>query len=100
MPQTIITYRSHAPFEVGPFRITPYLMDHSAYDAHGLLVEAAGKRLFYSGDFRGHGRKAKMFEQFLADPPPDVDLLLMEGTTLAETRRALPRPMWRIRRLR
>lgn len=82
LPQMITTYRSHEPFEVGPFRITPYLTDHSAYDAHGLLVEAAGKRLYYSGDFRGHGRKAKVFEQFLADPPREVDLLLMEGTTL------------------
>lgn len=83
LPQAIATYRSNEPFEVGPFKITPYLMDHSAYDAHGLLVEAAGKRLFYSGDFRGHGRKAKVFERFLAHPPRDVDLLLMEGTTLS-----------------
>ena len=35
--------------EIGPFRLTPYLVDHSAYDAYSLLVEAGGKRLFYSG---------------------------------------------------
>ncbi len=57
-------------------------MDHSAYDAHALLVEADGKRLLYSGDFRGHGRKAMLFERFLANPPGEIDLLLMEGTTL------------------
>ncbi len=45
------------PIELGPFRITPFLVDHSAYDAYALLVEADGKRLFYSGDFRAHGRK-------------------------------------------
>lgn len=45
------------PIEFGPFRITPYLMDHSAYDAYAVLVEAAGKKLFYTGDLRGHGRK-------------------------------------------
>lgn len=82
LPQPITPYRTGEPFEVGPFRITPYLMDHSAYDAHALLVEADGKRLFYSGDFRGHGRKAILFEHFLANPPRDIDLLLMEGTTL------------------
>ena len=83
LPQQITPYRTGEPFDVGPFRITPYLMDHSAYDAHALLVEAHGKRLFYSGDFRGHGRKAKLFERFLANPPADIDLLLMEGTTLS-----------------
>ncbi len=57
-------------------------MDHSAYDAYALLMEAGGKRVFYSGDFRAHGRKAPLFERFLASPPRDIDLLLMEGTTL------------------
>ena len=82
IPQAITPYRTREPFEVGRFRITPYLMDHSAYNAHALLVEASGKRLFYTGDFRGHGRKAATFEHFLAHPPAGIDVLLMEGTTI------------------
>ena len=82
MPQRSTGYHAGTPFAVGPFQITPYLMDHSAYDAHALLIEADGRRMFYSGDFRGHGRKAAVFERFLANPPNDIDLLLMEGTTL------------------
>jgi ribonuclease J len=70
---------------VGPFVITPYLNDHSAYDAYSLLITADGQRLFYSGDFRGHGRKAALFERFLKHPPPDVDVLLMEGTTIGRS---------------
>ena len=70
------------PQRIGPFRVTPYLMDHSAFDAYSLLVEADGKRVFYSGDFRGHGRKMGLFEQMLAQPPKDIDVLLMEGTTI------------------
>ena len=81
-PQDITLYNSGEAFETGPFRITPYLMDHSAFDAHALLVEADGARLFYSGDFRGHGRKARVFDNFLKDAPADIHLLLMEGTTL------------------
>lgn len=80
--QTITTYTDRRTFEVGPFRITPYLMDHSAFDAHALLIEADGRRLFYTGDFRGHGRKARVFEQFIASPPSEIDVLLMEGTTV------------------
>lgn len=80
--QPVTTYRNRGAFNIGPFRITPYLMDHSAFDAYALLVEADGRRLLYSGDFRAHGRKAWAFDAFLADPPDSVDVLLMEGTVL------------------
>jgi ribonuclease J len=70
-------------FSIGPFSITPFLVDHSAFDAHALLVEAEGKRLFYSGDFRAHGRKAALFERLVATPPKDIDVLLMEGSSLS-----------------
>ncbi len=71
------------PINVGVFRITPYQVDHSAYDAYALLIEAEGKRLFYSGDFRGHGRNADRFEQMLANPPENIDVLFMEGSSLS-----------------
>ena len=71
------------PFTLGPFRITPYLNDHSVFDAYSLLVEAGGKSLFYTGDIRGHGRKSGIFEQLLRHPPEGVDVLLMEGTKIA-----------------
>lgn len=67
-------------FRLGPFAITPFVSDHSAFDAYSLLVEADGKRLFYTGDLRAHGRKAALFEQLMREPPSDVQALLMEGT--------------------
>ncbi len=75
-------YESEVPLEVGPFTITPYLVDHSAYDAYALLIEADGKRLFYSGDFRAHGRKSKLFERMIANPPGNIDTMLLEGSSL------------------
>lgn len=71
------------PINIGAFRITPYLVDHSAYDAYALLIEAEGRRLFYSGDFRGHGRNAGRFEQLVASPPENIDVLIMEGSSLS-----------------
>lgn len=89
------------PIDVGPFRVTPYLVDHSAFDAYALLVEADGKRVFYSGDFRGHGRKRRLFDAVTASPPKDIDVLLMEGTTIGRTgadvqlvRCEAVRPVW------
>lgn len=70
------------PLTLGPFRVTPTLVDHSAYDAYALLVEAGGRRLFYSGDLRAHGRKGALFERLLRDQPQRVDTMLMEGSTL------------------
>jgi ribonuclease J len=68
------------PLQIGAFAVTPYLMDHSGFDSYSLLVEAGGHRLFYTGDIRGHGRKARLFDELLADPPLPIDALLCEGT--------------------
>ena len=70
------------PFGIGPFKVTPFLTDHSAFDAYMLLVEAAGKRLLYTGDFRRHGRKSTLVDQMMAQPPVDIDVLVTEGTNL------------------
>jgi len=69
-------------FHKGDFKITPYLVDHSAFDALAFLIESEGKRVFYSGDFRGHGRKSVLFDRMVRNPPKDIDCLLMEGSML------------------
>jgi ribonuclease J len=83
--EALQTYASGKAFDLGPFQITPFLTDHSAFDAHSFLVEAEGKRVFYSGDIRAHGRKAYLVEKLLRQPPPAIDVLLLEGTTLSRS---------------
>jgi ribonuclease J len=80
------TWTGGCPFSVGPFAVTPYLTDHSAFDAYMLLIEAGGKRILYSGDFRTHGRKAALVSRFMTEPPPGIDVLLMEGTNLGSSK--------------
>ncbi len=74
------TFRDHESLTIGPFTVTSFLNDHSAFDAYSLLIEANGRRLFYTGDLRAHGRKARLFEALLTRPPAGVDAMLMEGT--------------------
>lgn len=81
LPQTFTSWRTGTRFEIGPFAVTPMLTDHSAFDAHMLLLEAHGRTILYSGDFRRHGRKAALVDRLMAKPPK-VDVLLMEGTNL------------------
>jgi ribonuclease J len=78
-------YSDGQPIQLGPFTITPFRIDHSAYDSHCLLIEAEGKRLFYSGDIRGHGRNADLFQGLISNPPPDIDVLICEGTQIGRT---------------
>ncbi|MEI8273574.1 MAG: MBL fold metallo-hydrolase [Paludibacter sp.] len=75
-------FEKEKAFQIGDISITPYWADHSAFDAYSFLVEAEGKSLFYSGDFRSHGRKANAFKWFLHNAPLHVDYLLLEGTTI------------------
>ncbi len=75
-------------FHIKDFKITPYLVDHSAPDAFAFLIEADGKRIFYSGDFRGHGKKAILLEKIIKNPPKNIDYLLMEGSMLGRNEMA------------
>jgi ribonuclease J len=82
-PLKLQTFNAWETTQIGSFSIIPYLMDHSAFDAYGFLISAGGKNLFYTGDFRGHGRKAKLFDRLIQNPPR-VNALLMEGTLIGE----------------
>lgn len=83
-------FKSWQPFVIGDFTVTPFLVDHSAVDAYGFLIEADGKRVFYSGDFRGHGRKSVLFDRIVSNPPRDIDLLFMEGTMMQRSNGDFP----------
>jgi ribonuclease J len=67
-------------FKNGDFSIKPYLMDHSAFDAAAFEILAEDKTIIYSGDFRGHGRKAICLDKFITSAKKQSDLLLTEGT--------------------
>ena len=78
--------RDGEPKRLGPFTVTPILMDHSAFDSYALVIEAEGRRLVYSGDVRMHGRKTSTAQR-LADAGKDADVLLLEGTRAIDDRR-------------
>ena len=80
---TKVNYANLKTFSCGRFHITPYLVDHSAFDAYALLIEADGKNLLYSGDFRNHGRKKYALPGMIRSlSNKRIDTLLLEGTML------------------
>ena len=76
-------FEKEKSFKIGDISVTPYWADHSAFDAYSFLIETNNKSLFYSGDFRSHGRKEKAFYWFTHNAPQNVDYLLLEGTTIS-----------------
>ena len=66
VPNVSFELSDRKALQIGPFIVTPYLVDHSAYDAYALLIEAGGRRLLYSGDIRSHGRKGALFERLVS----------------------------------
>lgn len=69
----------------GDIQVTPYLVDHSALDAYMFLVEAGGKKILFTGDFREHGiigenhTLEKMIQAYIGE----IDILITEGTMLS-----------------
>lgn len=83
-------FEAWQPFAIGEFTITPYLVDHSAVDAYAFLIEAEGKRFFYSGDLRSHGRKGILFENLVRHPIRGIDVLFLEGTMMRRSNDQFP----------
>lgn len=69
-------------FDIGDISITPYSIDHSACDSYMFLIEAEGKRILHTGDFRLHGFRGKALPKIL-NRIGKIDTLITEGTTLS-----------------
>ena len=76
-------FQSGQSFDIDPFQVTPFLVDHSAYDAYALLVDSGGTQVSSTVViFVLMVRKAALFERLVVHPPMKVDALLLEGSSL------------------
>jgi ribonuclease J len=69
-------------YKIKDIRIDNYLADHSGFDARSFVLRCEGKSLFYTGDFRGHGRKGIVLKRMIDNPPKNITYMLMEGSML------------------
>ena len=77
------TFHENQTLHFGDIIVTPYFASHSAYDAYMFLIEADGKRILHTGDFRGHGYLSKGLLPIIQKYIGQVDALIIEGTMLA-----------------
>lgn len=76
-------FQAKQTLHFGDITVTPYFVSHSAYDAYMFLIEAEGKKILHTGDFRGHGYLSKGQETTLKHYVGQIDILIIEGTMLA-----------------
>lgn len=76
-------FRGGEAFTIGDIRIRPLVIDHSAVDSYMFVIEAEGKRVLYTGDFRMHGLRSHIVEKLVKTYIGEVDVLITEGTSLS-----------------
>lgn len=77
------TFRGGEAFTIGDIHIRPLVIDHSAADSYMFVIEAEGKCVLYTGDFRMHGLRHHVLEKLVSTYIGKVDVLITEGTSLA-----------------
>lgn len=74
---------------IGDIRVTPFSCCHSIYDSHMFLIQADGKRIWHTGDYREHGYRGKDLFPTLEEYATDIDVLITEGTMLKSEGRCI-----------
>ena len=67
---------------IGDIKITPFFNCHSIYDSYMFLIEAEGKRIWHTGDYRAHGYMGKGLFPTLKKYATNIDVLITEDTML------------------
>ncbi|RLG44635.1 MAG: hypothetical protein DRN90_08640 [Thermoproteota archaeon] len=82
--ESIKTFRTGSRLEIGPFQVDPIHVDHSIPGSYAFLIEAGGKRVVYTGDFRFHGQVSQLSRDFVEKAQDfEPDLMIIEGTRVA-----------------
>lgn len=79
----IHTFSPLEKITVGDITVTPLMIDHSAFDAYMFIVEAQGKRVLHTGDFRMHGFRGGKTLPMLKKYAESIDCIICETTNLS-----------------
>ncbi|CRZ35086.1 ribonuclease J [Herbinix hemicellulosilytica] len=74
--------------QCGDIKVTPYSVDHSAYDAYMFLIETKDLTILHTGDYRNHGyrghRLLDMIHTYITNNGiRKIDVLITEGTMMS-----------------
>jgi ribonuclease J len=76
-------FRTGRTLKFGSIEVTPCHVDHSIPGAYGFVVRTSRGTLAYTADFRMHGTKPQLTNDFLSlASKSDPEILLAEGTNI------------------
>ena len=85
IPRRIETFESFKPFNIDSIEVNPLPVDHSIPGVHGFILHTSDGSVGNTADLRFHGRRKDDTEKFVNEcKNADLDLLLCEGTRVAE----------------
>lgn len=73
-------FKNCQPIQLDDIRVTPIGVHHSAVDAYMFLIQADGKNLLYTGDYRGVEHVPKQIQRLLGGQK--LDVMISEGTNI------------------
>lgn len=77
------TFRTGKTVKVGDIEVSPCHVDHSIPGAYGFIIRTSQGNLVYTADFRAHGTKPQLTEDFVElAVKSDPKALLAEGTNI------------------
>lgn len=81
LEENIKTFRTGDEINCGEFKVIPIHLDHSIPGAYAFIVECKDAIVAYTGDYRLHGPRKELTEDFIkACEERKVDLFITEGT--------------------
>ncbi|MFX0167981.1 MAG: MBL fold metallo-hydrolase [Candidatus Hodarchaeota archaeon] len=88
--QQIKPFRTGDKIRIGNVEIHPFHVDHSIPAAYGFLIHCAEASIVYSGDFRRHGTRPDLTQDFVdaVQQAGSPDVMLCEGTNIAKAEMA------------
>ena len=80
-PEINFGFRDTQSIQLDDVRVTPIGVEHSAKDAYMFLIQADGKNVLYTGDFRTSEKAVSAVRELLGEGQK-LDLLITEGTNI------------------
>jgi len=79
------TFRTNNRIRVSSMEVIPIHVDHSVPGSYGFIIHTSSGTIVYTGDFRWHGSKPELTEDFvLASANEEADALICESTNMTE----------------
>lgn len=79
-PKIQANFKDGVSYSIGDFAVTPVSVEHSAEDAYMFLIQAEGRNVLYTGDFRAAENVLNRIQTLLNGAP--LNLLISEGTNI------------------